>query len=71
MTHDFALARPGVYTDPHGCRLLDDGHQIRIYWRTRYDAHLYRGTLATFLADAAPSTTELGGSLTMRESYPT
>ena len=64
MTHDFALERPGVYTDPHGCRLLDDGHQIRIYWRTRYDAHLYRGTLAAFLTDPSTRTTELGGSLT-------
>lgn len=68
MTHNFSSTAPGHYSDQHGCRLIDDGQQVRLYWRTRYDAHLYRGTLAAFLAAGEPVTVELGGSQRPEES---
>lgn len=67
MTHNFFCTFPGHYCDQHGCRLYDDGHQVRLYWRTRTDAHLYRGTLAAFLATGTPVTVELGGGRRVEE----
>jgi len=63
-THDFRPIGEGGYVDQHGCRLVEDRFQVRLYWRTRYDAHAYPDSLAQFLADEAPPTRELGGSLT-------
>jgi len=75
MTHTFDTPAPTlrgqVYRDQHGCLLYDDGHQVRLYWRTRYDAHLYRGSLQEFLTDGAPYTSELGGGLRLTEVWET
>ena len=70
MTHDFApMTVPGSFTDQHGCRLVEDAQGVRLYFRTRYDAHGYAGTLAQFLSDPAPVTRELGGAQRPAETY--
>ena len=53
--HDFQLSPQSsqsseyldIYVDQHGCHLIDDGYQVRFYWRTRDDAHHACATLPT------------------------